>query len=58
LPARLLSSAPGMRVLMIATSGDAAVMYELQPRKLPLGEVSAASLVAAIRHGAGPDHAQ
>ena len=52
-PARLLYVAPRMSVLMIAASGSAAVLYELRPRKLPLGDVTAAGLIAAIRLSAG-----
>ena len=53
LPVRLLYAAPRMSVLMIATSGSAAVLYELRPRKKPLGDVTAAGLIAAIRLSAG-----
>ena len=52
-PSRLLSIAPRMSVLMIAMSGDAAVLYQLRPQKKPLGQVNAAGLVTAIRLGAG-----
>jgi hypothetical protein len=53
IPGRLLSFAPRMSVLMIATTGVAAALYQLRPRGEPVGQVTAASLVRAIRVGAG-----
>ena len=52
-PTQLLSIAPRMSVLMIATTGVAAALYQLRPMGEPLGHVTAASLIRAIRHGAG-----
>jgi hypothetical protein len=52
-PSRLLSIAPRMSVLMIATTGVAASLYQLRPQGEPLGQVTAASLIRAIRLGAG-----
>lgn len=52
-PTRLLWVAPRMGVLMIAMSGGSAVLYELQPQKKPLGEVTVAALLDAIRWSAG-----
>ena len=48
-PSRLLSIAPRISVLMVAASGRTAALYELRPRKTPLGDVTAAGLIAAIR---------
>jgi DNA-binding NarL/FixJ family response regulator len=45
----LLAAQPPTRVLAIADEGRGAVLYELQPRRIPIGELSAARLVAAIR---------
>jgi hypothetical protein len=52
-PVRLLSMAPRMSVLMIATTGVAAALYQLRPQAQPLGHVTAAGLIRAIRLGAG-----
>jgi hypothetical protein len=52
-PSQLLSIAPRMSVLMIATTGAAAVLYQLRPHGEPLGQVTTASLIRAIRVGAG-----
>ena len=53
IPSRLLSIVPRMSVLMIATTGVAAALYQLRPRGEPLGQVTAAGLIRAIRRGAG-----
>jgi chemotaxis response regulator CheB len=53
IPSRLLSIAPRMRVLMVATSGISAELYQLTPQRKPLGHVTAADLIGAIRRGAG-----
>jgi hypothetical protein len=53
-PARLLSMAPRISVLMVAVSGRTAVMYELRPRQTPLGEITPDALIAAIRHSSHP----
>lgn len=45
----LLTAAPGIRVLMIARSGERAMLYELYPVRTELGDVSALGIVEAIR---------
>jgi DNA-binding NarL/FixJ family response regulator len=45
----LLAAQSPMRVLAIADEGRAAILYELRPRRIPIGEFSAARLVAVIR---------
>jgi DNA-binding NarL/FixJ family response regulator len=50
----LLACRPPTRVLAIADEGRAGILYELRPHRIPIGELSAASLVAAIR-GWPPD---
>ena len=39
---------PKSRVVVVGSSGRDAVLYELAPRKLPLGELSPATLVEAV----------
>jgi hypothetical protein len=46
---RLLDLIPWGRVLLIATRGDRAAVYELQPHKLVMMGVSPSDLVRAIR---------
>lgn len=46
---RMLTHWPRTRIFMITTSGAAVVLYELQPQKRDLGELSPAELVNAIR---------
>lgn len=53
IPSRLLSIAPRMSVLMVATTGVAAALYQLRPQRKSLGQVTAAGLINAIRLGAG-----
>ena len=53
--ARLLSAWPGSRILLVASSGRQAVMYELYPRKLVLGDVSPSALVNAMCVGFGTE---
>lgn len=48
-PGQLLSRWPRCRVLMIAMSGRTAVLYEMQPRKHSLGELTMERLIDAIR---------
>jgi DNA-binding NarL/FixJ family response regulator len=48
-PNQLLVRAPHVKVLMLATSGRRAVMYEFRPHRTPLGDVSPESLREAIR---------
>lgn len=47
----LLMASPGTRVLMVASSGARAVMYELHPIKTELDDVSPQGLLHAIRRG-------
>jgi hypothetical protein len=51
----LLYGRPGMKIIAIAADGREAVLHELQPHVIPLGEVSPASLSAAIRSASHPD---
>ena len=53
--ARLLSAWPSSRILLVASSGRQAVMYELYPRKLVLGDVSPSALVNAMSRGFGAE---
>jgi hypothetical protein len=48
---QLLAAWPQSRILLVATSGRQAVMYELHPRQLVLGDVSPTALVSAICYG-------
>ena len=48
---RLLAEWPTSRILLIASSGRHAVMYELYPRKMVLGDVSLDRLADVIREG-------
>ncbi|MGH7516498.1 MAG: hypothetical protein ACREOC_03375 [Gemmatimonadales bacterium] len=50
---RVFGASTGQLVLAIALNGRSAAMWQLQPHKVPLGEVSAKSLVAAIRARVG-----
>jgi DNA-binding NarL/FixJ family response regulator len=45
----LLAGRPPTRVLAIADEGRAGTIYELRPQRIPIGELSASSLIAAIR---------
>ncbi len=45
----LLATRPQTRVLGVAADGRRAFLYELRPHRTPLGEVSPAGLVEAIR---------
>src|SRR5713226_3661685 len=47
----LLAEWPKSRILVVASSGRDAVMYELHPRKLALGDVSPSGLVKMICQG-------
>jgi hypothetical protein len=53
----LLRQAPRIKILSLASDGKSAWLYELQPVLLPLGELSPAGLVAALRRAAHPVHA-
>jgi DNA-binding NarL/FixJ family response regulator len=46
----LLWSNPRTKIIAIAADGRDAVLHELQPRMIPLDEVSPVKLVAAIRN--------
>lgn len=50
--AATLLAPPERRILTIETSGRAAAVYELRLERTPLGELSPAGLVDAIRAGA------
>lgn len=45
----LLRARPSLRILALEGDGRHAVMYELQPHAVPLGDVSAEGLIDAIR---------
>jgi len=47
----LLDERPGMKVLGLEDDGRLGVLYELVPRKVVLGELTAGSLVTVIRTG-------
>lgn len=47
--ASLLRAQPNLRILALEGDGRHAVMYELQPHAVPLGDVSAEGLIDAIR---------
>ena len=40
---------PRSRVVVVAPSGDLAIMYELFPRKVVLGDLCPATLIDAVR---------
>jgi len=52
---QVMMAAPRTRVLMIAPTAETAVMYELHPCATAYGEISASSLVHAIRTHAAED---
>jgi DNA-binding NarL/FixJ family response regulator len=45
----LLAANPRLRVVAIAADGRRITLYELRPHRTPLGELSAAGLVAVVR---------
>jgi hypothetical protein len=49
---QVLERWPRTRILGVAGDARAAVLYELRPQKVPLGEVSPETLVASIRAAA------
>jgi DNA-binding NarL/FixJ family response regulator len=51
----LLVRWPTSHALMIAEHGHQVLMYDLQPRRVELGEMSPAQLVEAIRSAARPE---
>jgi hypothetical protein len=50
-PDRLLRTVPAARVVMVAATGDHAAVYELQPLRRVMLNVSMAQLIEAIRVG-------
>jgi chemotaxis response regulator CheB len=52
--ADLLFALPPLRVLMVASTGRSAFMYELRPHRTALGELSAPELMQAIRGMSNP----
>ena len=52
--APLLFRQPRLKVLAIAESGGTGALYELRPRRVALGEISARTLARAIRRYAPP----
>jgi DNA-binding NarL/FixJ family response regulator len=50
---RFLGAGPGVRVLALSTDGRDGAVYELQPEKHLLGEISPPLLLAAIRDPLG-----
>jgi DNA-binding NarL/FixJ family response regulator len=46
---RLLRGHPHIKVLTISSGGTRGAFYELRPRRIPLGKISAKTLAAAIR---------
>jgi DNA-binding NarL/FixJ family response regulator len=51
---QLLLHHPHIKVLAIADNGKSGSLYELQPRRVSLGKISARTLTQAIRGGAQP----
>jgi len=50
-PTELLRAAPGARVLVIAGTGERAAVYELQPVRRELSNLSINAVIDAVRHG-------
>jgi len=50
----LLLRHPHVKVLAIADNGKSGSLYELRPRRVPLGKISARTLTQAIRRRAPP----
>jgi hypothetical protein len=50
-PTELLRAAPQARVLVIAGTGDRAAVYELQPIRRELSNLSIDAVIDAVRHG-------
>jgi hypothetical protein len=53
----LLYGRPQMTIVAISSDGREAILHQLKPHVIPLGEVSPASLIAAIRSASNPDGA-
>jgi DNA-binding NarL/FixJ family response regulator len=45
----LLEQRPRLRVLVLAGEGRRGMLWELRPRRVPIGEVSPTTLLAALR---------
>jgi len=50
----LLSSFPALKVIAIASDGKGGFLHEMRPWSLPLVELSAESLLAALSEGSPP----
>ena len=50
-PTELLRAAPRARMLVIAGTGDRAAVYELQPIRRELSNLSISAVIDAVRHG-------
>ena len=50
-PTELLRAAPHARVLVIAGTGDRAAVYELQPVRREVSNLSINAVIDAVRHG-------
>ena len=50
-PTELLRAAPAARVLMIAGTGEHGAVYELQPVRRELSNLSITAVIDAVRHG-------
>lgn len=50
-PTELLHAAPHARVLVIAGTGDRAAVYELQPVRRELSNLSISAVIDAVRRG-------
>jgi chemotaxis response regulator CheB len=49
LAGRALAAHPQLKLLAISTDGRAGFLYELRPHMVPLGELSAGRVIAAIK---------
>jgi hypothetical protein len=54
LAAALLEERPRTRMLAVINDGDDSLLYELQPRRRELGELSWEVLAAELRHAGEP----
>jgi hypothetical protein len=57
-PAAVLSSSYPAKILTIAENGQCGTLHELRPHCKTLADISAASLVAAIRTAIGPSESK
>jgi DNA-binding NarL/FixJ family response regulator len=51
----LLYARPRIKIIAIGADGRQAILHELQHQLIPIGDVSPASLITAIRVAARPD---